>query len=92
MYIWNIENEGCGFQFVSSVRVHESVRIVGHPDYLSWSPDGKYICVMNDVILSSSVDSRGGLFSSSTQSLVTYYGEIGWKPECYRTFSFVVYP
>lgn len=48
-----------------------SVRIVGHPDYLSWSPDGKYMCVMNDVILSSSVDSRGALFSSSTQSLVT---------------------
>ncbi|KAK8820766.1 WD40 domain-containing protein [Blastocystis sp. ATCC 50177/Nand II] len=38
VYIWNIENEESMM----------SVRIVGHPDYLSWSPDGKYMCVMND--------------------------------------------
>ena len=59
------------FNLYQALESMMSVRIVGHPDYLSWSPDGKYICVMNDVILSSSVDSRGGLFSSSTQSLVT---------------------
>lgn len=40
-----------------------SVKIVGHPDYLSWSPNGKYICVMNDVISSYSMHCRGALFS-----------------------------
>lgn len=28
-----------------------TVKLSGHPDYLSWSPDGKYIAVMNDVQL-----------------------------------------
>lgn len=49
VYIWNIGNEGGCARNESTVESMMSLRIVGHPDFLSWSPDGKYISVMNDV-------------------------------------------
>lgn len=47
--IWNIDNEGILLEMGWKIDSMLTIKLLGYTDFLSWSPDGKFIAVENDV-------------------------------------------
>ena len=47
--IWNIDNEGIQFTIEFRIDSMLTIKLSGYTDFLSWSPDGRFIAVENDV-------------------------------------------